>query len=56
LAAGSIAAIIMAFGTGAVAEFAVAIVSGVLAAFLVSRATMGPRHATVAPTNVVPNA
>ena len=56
LVAGAIVATAMAYGTGAIAEVAVAIAAGVLAAVVVSRTTIGSRHATVAPTNVAPNA
>ncbi len=56
LGAGAILATIMGYGTGFVAEAAVAIASGVLAAVVMSRTVMRSRHATVAPTNVVPNA
>ena len=55
LAAGAIVATVMAYDTGAVAEAAAAIASGVLAAIVVSRTT-GSRHAMVARTSVVPNA
>jgi hypothetical protein len=56
LVAGAILATVMGYGIGAVAEVAVAIAAGVLTAVVVSRSTIGSRHATVAPTNVVPNA
>jgi hypothetical protein len=56
LIAGAILAALMGYGTGAVAEAAVAIASGALAAVVMSRTTMRSRHATVAPTNIVPNA
>jgi hypothetical protein len=55
LAVGAALATVMGYGSGAVAEAAVAIAAGVLTAVVVSRTT-GSRHATVAPTNVVSNA
>jgi hypothetical protein len=56
LGAGAILATVMGYSTGAVAEAAVAIASGVLAAVVMPRTTIGSRDASVAPTNVVPNA
>ena len=56
LGAGAILATVMGYSTGAVAEAAVAIASGVSAAVVMSRTTIGSRDATGAPTNVVPNA
>jgi len=56
LAAGATLAMLAAYGIGAVAEAAVAIVAGGLTAVVVSRATVGSCNARVARTNVVPKA
>ena len=56
LAAGATLAAVVGYSAGAVAEAAVAIAAGVLAAVVASRTPIGSRHATVASTNVVPNA
>jgi hypothetical protein len=56
LGAGAVLATLMGYGTGFVAEAAVAIASGALVAVAISRTTMRSRHATGAATNVVPNA
>jgi hypothetical protein len=56
VAAGAVLAIGMGYSAGAVAEAALAIASGVLAAVVASRTTRGgARNAAVTKTNVVPN-
>jgi hypothetical protein len=56
LSVGAIVAGVMGYEAGAVAEAAVAVASGLLAAVLVSLFSRGSQHASAARTNVIPNA